>query len=79
MESHQGVRGVYNLPDGGGICEVARYVAWSKSGKKAALHMYSKGGHGFGIKTQNLPVDTWIQRFYEWALAEKIVVPHHQP
>jgi acetyl esterase/lipase len=58
---------------------VELYSAWSKNGKHAALHMYSKGGHGFGMKTQNLPVDTWIQRFYEWALAEKIVVPHHQP
>ncbi|MCM4170576.1 alpha/beta hydrolase [Arenibacter sp. TNZ] len=55
------------------------YSAWSKSGKSAALHMYSKGGHGFGMKTQDLPSDNWISRFYEWSLAEKIVVPMEQP
>jgi acetyl esterase/lipase len=55
------------------------YSAWSKSGKSAALHMYSKGGHGFGMKTQNLPSDNWISRFYEWSLAEKFVIPQHQP
>ena len=55
------------------------YSAWSKSGMNAALHMYSKGGHGFGMKTQNLPSDNWISRFYEWSVAEGIVVPRHQP
>ncbi|MBC8768987.1 alpha/beta hydrolase [Arenibacter sp. BSSL-BM3] len=55
------------------------YSAWSKLGKSAALHMYSKGGHGFGMKTQDLPSDNWISRFYEWTLAEKIVVPAQQP
>lgn len=55
------------------------YSAWSKSGNSAALHMYSKGGHGFGMKTQDLPSDNWISRFYEWSLAEKIVVPSEQP
>ncbi|MCM4153347.1 alpha/beta hydrolase [Arenibacter sp. N53] len=55
------------------------YSAWSKSGKSAAIHMYSKGGHGFGMKTQGLPSDNWISRFYEWSLAEKIVVTSQQP
>ena len=55
------------------------YSAWSKSGKSAALHMYSRGGHGFGMKTQDLPSDNWISRFYEWSLAEKIVVPSQKP
>jgi acetyl esterase/lipase len=29
-------------------------------------HMYAKGGHGFGMRKQNLPVDSWIDRFGEW-------------
>lgn len=58
---------------------VELYSAWSKSGMNAALHMYSKGGHGFGMKTQHLPSDNWIERFYEWAVAEKIVVQQRQP
>ncbi len=28
--------------------------------------MYSKGGHGFGMRKQNLPSDSWIERFGEW-------------
>ena len=41
------------------------YASWLKAGKIAGLHMYSKGGHGFGMKQQNLPSDTWIERFYD--------------
>ncbi len=43
------------------------YRAWLDAGSVVSLHMYSKGGHGFGMKTQNLPSDSWIVRFHEWA------------
>jgi len=49
---------------------VELYSSWLKTGKNAALHMYSKGGHGFGMKQQNLPSDTWIERFYDWSEIE---------
>lgn len=52
---------------------IALYESLRKSGKSVALHMYAKGGHGFGMRTQNLPSDNWIQRFYEWAIAEEII------
>ena len=42
------------------------YSDWIKKGKPAELHMFAKGGHGFGMKTQNLPSDQWIDRFGEW-------------
>ncbi len=42
------------------------YSKWIQAGKSAELHMYSKGGHGFGMRKQNLPSDTWIERFGEW-------------
>jgi len=48
------------------------YSAWQKAGKNPALHMYAKGGHGFGMKKQNLPSDNWIQRVYDWSVAEGI-------
>jgi hypothetical protein len=28
--------------------------------------MYAKGGHGFGMRQQNLPADHWIDRFADW-------------
>lgn len=45
---------------------VTLYRKWLEAGKSVELHMYSKGGHGFGMKQQNLPSDKWIERFYEW-------------
>ena len=32
----------------------------------AELHIYLKGGHGFGTKKQGLPTDTWIDRYGDW-------------
>ena len=49
---------------------VKLYSAWLKAGKSAALHMYAKGGHGFGMRKQNLPSDKWIERFGEWLESE---------
>lgn len=49
------------------------YSKWIDEGGRAGLHMYSKGGHGFGMEQQGLPSDSWILRFYEWAVAEEIV------
>lgn len=42
------------------------YTAWRKAGKPVELHIYAEGGHGFGMRTQGLPVDQWIERFHEW-------------
>ena len=42
------------------------YDSWLAAGKQAELHMYAKGGHGFGMNSQHLPVDHWIERFGEW-------------
>jgi acetyl esterase/lipase len=40
------------------------YSAWKAAGKSAELHIYAKGGHGFG--GQGLPSDTWLDRFGDW-------------
>jgi len=45
---------------------VALYEKWTNSKKSAELHMYAKGGHGFGMRKQNIPTDTWIDRFADW-------------
>jgi acetyl esterase/lipase len=42
------------------------YNAWVAAKKEAELHMYLKGGHGFGMRKQGLPTDTWIERFGDW-------------
>ncbi len=42
------------------------YSKWTAAKQPAELHLYEKGGHGFGMKTQNIPADGWIERFAEW-------------
>ena len=49
------------------------YRAWQKAGFSAELHAYSSGGHGFGMKTQGLPSDAWIKRFYDWLKVQGFV------
>jgi hypothetical protein len=39
---------------------------WQAAGHPVELHIYSKGGHGFGMRKQGLPTDAWIERFYDW-------------
>lgn len=45
---------------------VALYNKWTEARKSAELHLYANGGHGFGMRTQSLPSDTWIDRFGDW-------------
>lgn len=42
------------------------YTNWTKAKHSAELHLYAKGGHGFGMRKQGLPSDTWIDRFTDW-------------
>ncbi len=45
---------------------VAIYQDWIAAGKPAELHLYAKGGHGFGMHQQHLPSDHWTERFADW-------------
>lgn len=42
------------------------YSEWRSSGRPVEIHIYAKGGHGFGMFHQGLPSDHWIERFIEW-------------
>jgi endo-1,4-beta-xylanase len=42
------------------------YLALKKAGVSAELHVYSQGGHGFGILNRDLPVSAWPLRFEQW-------------
>jgi acetyl esterase/lipase len=52
---------------------VKLFNEWLSNGKKAELHMYARGGHGFGMKKQNLPSDKWIEHFGEWLDGEGLM------
>ncbi len=53
---------------------VALYQDWTNARKPAELHVYSKGGHGFGMRKQNLPSDRWIERFADWLDVQGLLV-----
>jgi putative heme-binding domain-containing protein len=42
------------------------YSEWKAAGGPAELHLYEKGGHGFGMSRRGLPVDGWIDRLGDW-------------
>jgi dipeptidyl aminopeptidase/acylaminoacyl peptidase len=45
---------------------ITLYETWRRSRLPVELHMYARGGHGFGMRTQQLPSDSWIDRFLDW-------------
>ncbi len=51
------------------------YNKWLEAKRPVELHMYVKGGHGFGMRTQNIPTDTWIDRFGDWLATEGFIKP----
>ncbi|MHC4595391.1 MAG: DUF1961 family protein [Planctomycetota bacterium] len=46
------------------------YLALRKTDVPAELHVYSKGGHGFGMRQRGRPVSAWRERWLEWMRAE---------
>lgn len=57
----------------GSAASVHLYSAWRESGHPAELHVYSTGGHGFGLLESGLPARGWIDRFAEWLKAEGLL------
>ncbi len=54
--------------DGLGLAShsVDLYSKWLAAKKPAELHIYQTGNHGFGMHKQNIPTDTWIERYGDW-------------
>ena len=42
------------------------YADWSNADRPAELHIFARGGHGFGMVRQGFPVDRWIDLFRDW-------------
>ena len=49
---------------------VPLYTKWRAASHPAELHIYAKGGHGFGMLKKGLPSDHWIEHFGEWLRGE---------
>lgn len=46
------------------------YDALKSAGHKPEVHIFSAGGHGFGMKKQGTSSDHWIDAFYYWLEAQ---------
>ena len=49
------------------------YADWSNAHRPAELHIFAKGGHGFGMVRQGLPVDRWIDLLADWLADQEFV------
>jgi acetyl esterase/lipase len=57
--------------DGANPLEAAKlYIEYKRQNLPAEIHIYSKGGHGFGTRQTKFPVDGWTKTAGEWMGAE---------
>jgi acetyl esterase/lipase len=54
---------------------VQLYLALRKAKVPAELHVYPKGGHGFGLRPSEHPVVTWPRRCEEWMRSQGLLKP----
>lgn len=49
-----------------GVQAASLFIALKQAGVPAELHVYSRGGHGYGIRPSERPVSTWHLRLADW-------------
>jgi acetyl esterase/lipase len=57
-------------PVAGSENSVVMYLALKEAKIPVELHIYARGGHGFGVRKSSLPCSSWTARCVEW-LEEK--------
>jgi acetyl esterase/lipase len=55
------------------------HEALKATGQKPEVHIFSAGGHGFGLKKQGTSSDHWIDEFYYWLEAQGFTRPASRP
>jgi dipeptidyl aminopeptidase/acylaminoacyl peptidase len=55
------------------------YDALASAGHKPEVHIFSAGGHGFGLRKQGTSSDHWIDAFYDWLEAQGLTRPAGKP
>lgn len=45
---------------------IPMFQAWRAAGRPAELHLFEKGGHGWGMSVKGLTSDHWIDEFVVW-------------
>jgi len=55
------------------------HEALTAAGHKPEVHIFSAGGHGFGMKKQGTSSDHWIDAFSYWLEAQGLTKPARRP
>ncbi|HYV35622.1 MAG TPA: alpha/beta hydrolase [Gemmataceae bacterium] len=55
------------------------YLGLKRAGVPAEMHIYAKGGHGFGMRTGKQPVNQWPKRCEEWMRSQGILAASGAP
>jgi acetyl esterase/lipase len=53
--------------------------ALESAGHKPEVHVFSAGGHGFGMRKQDTSSDHWIDAFYYWLEGHGLTKPRGRP
>jgi acetyl esterase/lipase len=51
------------------------YIELKKANVPAELHIYTKGGHGYGLRPSDNPVSSWPQRCADWLHTQGWLAP----
>lgn len=52
---------------------VELYSGLEQQGVSSEMHIYSRGGHGFGLRDVHAPVSTWPDRLSDWMADRKLI------
>ena len=53
-------------PESGPENSAAMYLALRRAKIPSELHIYARGGHGFGVRKTGQPCSTWTDRCVAW-------------
>lgn len=48
------------------VASTLLYLEYKKHGIPSELHLFTQGGHGFGMRDNKQPINAWPQRCAEW-------------
>lgn len=54
---------------------ISLYNKWYASNRSVELHLFAKGGHGFGVGSQQNTTDKWLDLFVKWLTVEDLMEP----
>ncbi|MBW3600460.1 MAG: alpha/beta hydrolase [Planctomycetes bacterium] len=52
---------------------IAMYLALKRAGVAGELHVYARGGHGFGLRPSDHPAATWPARCEQWLKSQGVL------